>query len=183
MSPCVVEGPVAKFAAREGVPLLDESIMDAFSSLNRPSIGWSHLADTVVEAFTRQKQFQFFESNHPMLEVVLFTGEPTVWILASTPTPKGLSRPVRRRLQSQFPPSSPIQTEPPADRTYTPLPMSRSPVQAARNESMELSPTAREYGRLLQKETSCSSTKRESIDFFLQKRVSFRDLLSSTPHF
>lgn len=75
---CVIEDPVAAFAARERVPLLDKSIMGAFFDFDRSFVGWSHLADTVIEVLTLQTQYYMFYSSHPTSNVDLFKKETTV---------------------------------------------------------------------------------------------------------
>lgn len=55
----VLEDLAAKFAARELVPLLDETTISSLCTLNRLFAGRSHFADTAVKTVTRQRQYFF----------------------------------------------------------------------------------------------------------------------------
>lgn len=102
MSLCVIEGLLAKFALRERLLMLDESIMGAPCNLDRSFGAWPHLTNTVIELLHHRTQNHLFDSRHHNLVVDLFTGELTVWIYASTFTPPGPSMPVRPRYDQNY---------------------------------------------------------------------------------
>lgn len=145
---------MVKFFTRERVSLLDESMNGTFRPHDQSFSTHLHHADNVVEFHTRQTEYKRFGSSHNASEVDLFTGMTTVLIYASTSKPSGLSITFRTRFRSQLPSSSQMQIAIAAGHTPVRLPVSKPPMQADRNEPMELSPTARELEGTLQNGTN-----------------------------
>lgn len=63
------ESLVVKFAGRERVSLMDQSIMRALYTLNRSFVGLLHFAGTVVEVPTHKTQFHLFDLSQHTLEI------------------------------------------------------------------------------------------------------------------
>lgn len=72
MSLCAIDALVAECAARELVPLLDESVTGAFCTLDQFSFGLSLLTDTVVEILSCQPHYHLFDASRHTTEVGTF---------------------------------------------------------------------------------------------------------------
>lgn len=150
--------------------MLNESIIDAFCTLDRSFAGRSHLVDTVVEFFTLQTQHHLFNSSRLVAEVNPNTRKKYVSTHASTSTQLESFIPIRPRLRSELLSPPPMQIDPLVGRYPESFPVSRPLMHAVQDELMARSLTAREMRRLLQKGANRPFIDHMSFTLFLRTR-------------
>lgn len=110
-----------------------------------------------------------------MTEIDLFTGEHTVLVHQNVSLQPGSSNAINFGLRSQSAPQSPLQMNPDAAPTSTPLRQAQPTVQDAADVNGNMPPIARELKRALQSETKPSIVEAVTFSSFLNTRIQLRE--------